>query len=101
MLAVYVTCPDETTAEKIAVTVVEERLAACANILGKIRSVYRWEGRVENADEVGLLLKTSAEKFAALRQRVVALHPHEVPCIVGAEMSHAHEPYVNWLKSQL
>jgi periplasmic divalent cation tolerance protein len=101
MLAVYVTCPDQNTAERIATTVVEERLAACANILGSVKSIYRWQNQVEHADEIGLVLKTTEEGFEALRQRVVTLHPYEVPCIVGTEMTHGHAPYLSWLKSQL
>jgi periplasmic divalent cation tolerance protein len=79
MPTVYITAPPD-AAEGIASTLVEERLAACVNRFD-CHSTYRWDGAVHAADEVILLAKTTAEGYPALRDRVVELHPYDVPCI--------------------
>lgn len=93
----YVTCPDVVVAQRIADTVVEERLAACANLLPGMRSVYRWQGKVEHADEAVLILKTTARRTAALIRRVKTLHPYEVPCIVALPISGGYAPFLAWV----
>lgn len=98
--SVYVTCPDEATAARIAREVVERRLAACANILPPIRSVYRWEGRVEEASEVAMLLKTRRGKVQELTEAVARMHPYEVPCVVAFELGSGHPPYFDWVASE-
>ncbi len=100
ILSVYVTAPDEETALHIARTVVGERLTACANVLPGCRSVYRWQGQVEEAGEVALILKTTAARFPALERRIGELHPYEVPCIVAWEVADGHEPYLNWVAAE-
>lgn len=96
----YVTTPDLPTAQAIARAAVEENLAACANFWPGMRSVYRWEGRVEEAQEAVLILKTRAELLPRLAQRVAELHPYAVPCVVGLPVSGGHAPYLDWLRSQ-
>ncbi len=100
VLSVYVTVPDEETARHIARTVVDERLAACANILPGCRSVYRWQGQVEEAGEVALILKTASARFPALERRIRELHPYEVPCIVAWEVRDGHGPYLDWVTAE-
>lgn len=95
---VLVTCPDSSVAETVARACVNERLAACANIGGGISSIYSWKGEIEQADEVPLLLKTRAALFDALRMRIKALHPYEVPCIVATEMVAVDEAYATWME---
>ena len=77
----YITTPDPETAQAIAKACVEARLAACANILPQMQSVYRWEGNIEMDNESVLILKTRTELFGALQQKVAALHPYDVPAI--------------------
>lgn len=97
---VWVNCPDRATADKIGDTCVEEKLAACANILSPISSVYRWKGAIERAEEVPLLLKSRAELFQPLAARVRALHPYEVPSIVATELPLVETDYARWLRSE-
>ncbi len=93
----YVTCPDEDTAARIGRLVVEEGLAACVNLLPGMRSIYRWQGRIEDAHETVLLVKTSAAMVAALTARIVALHPYAVPCVLRMPIAGGFAPYLEWL----
>ena len=95
-----VTAPDEETGRRLATALVQERLAACANLLGGVTSIYRWQGEVEHASEVLLVLKTRADRADALRERVVALHPYEVPEVVFLEVSEGHVPYLDWVREE-
>ena len=96
-LVVLVTCPDEPTAAAIARTVVEEGLAACVNVSGEIRSIYRWRGNVEEAGERLLLVKARADALEALARRILDLHPYEVPEILALPVALGHRPYLDWL----
>ena len=99
-LSIYMTAPDHDTAVKIARIVITEQLAACVNILGAITSVYRWEGKVQEEDEVALIAKTTAARFPALAARVKALHPYQVPCIVAWPIAAGHQPYLDWISAE-
>ncbi|HRF84758.1 MAG TPA: divalent-cation tolerance protein CutA, partial [Pseudoxanthomonas sp.] len=79
---VFCSCPDADTARRLATALVEARLAACASVLPPMRSVYRWQGTVEQAEEVLLLAKTTADLVPALTERLRTLHPYELPEIV-------------------
>jgi periplasmic divalent cation tolerance protein len=98
--SVYITTPDRDTALAIARALVEERLASCANILGPISSIYRWEGRVQEDGEVALIAKTSDGRVAALIARVKALHPYQVPCIVAWPIAAGYQPYLDWISAE-
>lgn len=97
---VYVTCPDPETGEAIAGRLVEERLAACINVVPGLRSVYRWQGKIEIDDEALLLIKTTAARFEALRERVRELHPDEVPEIVAAPVVQGLDSYLRWVRDE-
>lgn len=97
---VWINCPDRDTADRIASICVEERLAACANILAPIESIYRWKGNIERAQEVPLLLKSRDELFGALSARVKASHPYEVPSIVATDLPHVEADYAAWLRQE-
>lgn len=94
------TCPDAACADTIATALVEERLAACVNQLPGLRSVYRWQGKVERAEEVLLLIKTSHDRLTALTARVQALHPHELPELIAVEAAGGLAPYLAWVAEQ-
>jgi periplasmic divalent cation tolerance protein len=94
---VYITTPDLDVARRIARALVEERLAACANILPGMESFYRWEGAVLNDQEVVLIAKTRSALLVPLTERVIALHPYEVPCVVALPVNQGHEPFLRWI----
>ncbi|WP_028928314.1 divalent-cation tolerance protein CutA [Pseudoxanthomonas suwonensis] len=94
---VFCSCPDPDTAHRLATTLVEERLAACVSQLPAMRSVYRWQGAVEQADEVLLLAKTPADRLPALVERLRALHPYELPEIVAVEAGAGLPAYLDWV----
>ena len=96
-LIVFVTCGSEEEALKIAHALVEERLAACVNLVSPIRSIYRWEGKVWDEKEWLLIIKTRTGRFEDLEQRVKSLHSYSVPEIVGFPILKGSLPYINWL----
>jgi periplasmic divalent cation tolerance protein len=96
-LLILTNCPDETVANAIALAVVEEGLAACVNLLPRVQSIYRWQGVVESASEVPLLIKASAANYPALEQRIAELHPYELPEIIALPITRGLPAYLNWL----
>lgn len=96
-MVVLVTLPSKEAAETLARTLVEERLAACVNLLPQIRSIYRWEGEVEAGEEVLAFVKTTGPRFEALRRRVVELHPYDCPEVVALPIAEGHAPYLRWI----
>ena len=97
---VYVTAKDAAEAGRIAETVVEERLAACANVLGAIGSVYRWNGKVCKGDEVALVLKTSNERKSELIDRIKQLHSYECPCVVCLPIADGNQEFLKWIADE-
>ena len=95
--SVYATFADDDEARRIARIVVEERLAACANVLGPCFSIYRWEGKVEEAAEVATIFKTRAAAAPALVARIAELHSYEVPCAVVWPIADALDEYSVWV----
>lgn len=100
VLICYCTCPDAASADALALALVEERLAACVNCLPGLRSVYRWQGSVEQAEEVLLLIKTTTERLPALTARLRALHPYELPELVAVEAAGGLPDYLAWVVEQ-
>src|SRR5262245_1724644 len=101
MLVVLVTMPDRERALAMAQLLVAERLAACVNVTGEIRSVYRWQDKVQEDPEVLCVIKTTQAGFEALRARVVSLHPYEVPEVIALPIARGHQPYLEWLLSSV
>jgi len=97
---VYVTAADEAEAEKIAGTVVGERLAACANLLGVIQSVYWWEGKVCEGEEIALVLKTSKARKAELIARIKELHSYDCPGIVCLPIADGNPDFLEWIRQE-
>lgn len=93
----YVTAADADEALRIGRALVEARLAACANVLPGMTSVYRWEGRVEQAGEAVLVLKTRASLVEAATERVKALHAYACPCVVALPVEGGNPDYLDWL----
>ena len=95
-LVVLVTAPPD-KAGPIARALVEERLAACVSVVERVRSIYRWEGNVQDDAEALLVVKTRAQAFEALRARVIALHPYQCPEVVALPIAAGHAPYLAWI----
>jgi len=97
LVLAYVTTPSEALAEAIGAALVGERLAACANVIPGMRSIYRWKGEVETAAETVLIAKTRADRMDALIARVRTLHPHETPCVVSVRLGACDPGFAAWL----
>ncbi len=93
----YITTRDAGEAESIGRTLVEERWCACVNIVTGMRSIYRWQGGIEQADEAVLIAKTRATLFPALAARVRALHSYSTPCVLELKVGRGEDAYVRWL----
>jgi periplasmic divalent cation tolerance protein len=100
IVTVYATFGSEEEARRIARILVEERLAACANLLGGCHSIYRWQGAVEEAEEVAALFKTRAERAEALIARLGELHCYDVPAAVVWPIAYALDSYAEWVTSE-
>lgn len=101
IVSVYAVFADADEAERIARTVVEERLAACANVLPSLRSIYRWQGKVEAAEEAGVIFKTTTNSSEALIARIAGLHSYEVPCIVTWPIDKVTGAYADWVEDSV
>ena len=99
-LIVITNCPDEETANAIALAIVEEQLAACVNILPRVQSIYRWQGSVESAPEIPLLIKATTRNYPALEARIKTLHPYEVPEIIALPIARGLPAYLNWVAAE-
>lgn len=99
-LLVLCNTPDHETASRIARQLVEERLAACINILPTARSVYRWQGKIEEAAEVPLLMKTTWQAYPRLERRLLELHPYELPEIVACDIAAGLPAYLTWVAGE-
>jgi uncharacterized protein involved in tolerance to divalent cations len=98
---VHVTTPDASTATRLAHLLVEDGLAACVQVLPGVTSVYRWQGRVETAQEHLLLVKTTAASFEAIRERVGAEHPYDTPEVIALPVVAVAPRYAAWLSGSV
>ena len=101
VLIIFCTCGTHDEALTIANSLVEARLAACVNVLPPVQSIYRWQGKVETAQEVLLLIKTTQERFPAIRDRIKQLHSYDTPEIIGMPIVDGSEKYLAWLRDQV
>ena len=101
VVTVIMTAPDAKTAEMLGHTLVSERLAACANVVPKIVSMYWWDGELQRDDEAMVILKTVQQRAEALEARAVELHPYSVPEVLVLPVSSGHEPYLAWVGNEV
>jgi periplasmic divalent cation tolerance protein len=101
IVSVYATFADAGEAERVGRTVVEERLAACINVLGATTSIYRWRGAIETAAECAAILKTTAQGADRLVRRIVELHSYETPSVVVWPVDYAPPSYADWVEEQV
>jgi periplasmic divalent cation tolerance protein len=99
VLLVFCTFPDADTAAAVTKTLVGEKLVACGTILPGVRSIYEWEGKMEDASEVLVLFKTASPAYAKLERRLLKLHPYDMPEIVALEAGAASKGYAAWVAS--
>lgn len=97
-LIVVCTMPDQESAVQMAQVLVEERLAACVNVLAPCQSVYRWQGQIEQAQEVPLLIKTRRASYTGLEAKIVALHPYDTPEIIALPVDAGLPAYLRWVE---
>jgi periplasmic divalent cation tolerance protein len=101
VVSVYAVFSDADEAERIGRTVVEERLAACVNLLGPVRSIYRWHDKVEEANEVAAIFKTTGASADALIARIAGLHSYDVPCIAMWPVDKILGSYAGWIEESV
>jgi periplasmic divalent cation tolerance protein len=99
-LLVFTNLPDVASAEKLAEALIESRAAACVNILAACRSKYRWKGKVETAEEIPLLIKTTTTCYPLVEKIVRAQHPYEVPELIATLITHGLPGYLEWLATE-
>jgi periplasmic divalent cation tolerance protein len=100
-LVVLCTVGKPEDAEWIGREVVDRGLAACANVLPQVTSIYRWRGEVEKNEETLVLFKTTEDRFEALREAIVAMHSYEVPEVIALRVETGHRPYLAWLEESV
>ena len=97
---VYITCGNLEEAERIARALVDEQLAACANLLPEMRSIYRWKGAIHSDPEVVVIAKTRGELVDMLTTRVLALHSYECPCVVALPLEGGNPEFLRWIRAE-
>jgi periplasmic divalent cation tolerance protein len=100
-IVVFSTLPDAETARKVGRSLVEEKLAACVNIIPQIESIYRWKGAIESANETLAVIKTTAEKYSLLEARIRELHSYETPEIISLQIGGGLPDYLNWIEQSV
>jgi periplasmic divalent cation tolerance protein len=99
-LLILTTLPDEASALGLATALVNERLAACVNILAPCRSIYRWQDKMESENEIQLQIKTTADRYSALETAIRTRHPYELPEIIAVPVSHGLPEYLAWVAAE-
>ena len=97
---VYCTCPDATVAESLARGLIGERLAACVNILPQIRSIYRWQGEVQDDSECLMMIKTTQDATEALQRWLIEQHPYDEPEVIAVPVSEGSPGYLAWVAEE-
>jgi len=96
-IQIHCNCPNQETANHIANSLVQEQLAACVNILPQICSVYRWHNSVEQETEYQLQIKTTADLYQQIEDKLIELHPYDVPEVIALPITVGYQPYLNWI----
>ena len=100
MAVVLITCPDEGSAREVAETLLRERLAACVSMIPGVRSSFWWQGAIEEAEEVLLVVKARVEHLGELVEAVKEVHPYEVPEVIALPIIGGHEGYLDWARRE-
>ena len=100
VVVVFSTFPSADKAAEVARTLVTEGLAACANLVGPVRSIYKWKGELQDDTETLAVIKTTRETFPAMNARLVELHPYEVAEVIALPVEAGHAPYLDWIAAE-
>lgn len=100
-IVIFITASHKKEAERIASSLVEKKLAACVNIIGGIKSVFRWQGRIDKTNEVLLIIKSKKSKFNAITRFVKSIHSYEVPEIISLPIITGNKDYLEWLDANI
>jgi periplasmic divalent cation tolerance protein len=100
VVVVFSTFPTPEKAAEVARLLVGEQLAACVNLVGPVRSIYRWKGELSDDQETLALIKTTTDRFDVLKARLIALHPYELPEVIMLPVDDGHAPYLAWIAEQ-
>ena len=100
LIDVWINCPDTAVARQIGDALLEARIVACTNVFAAIESAFHWQGTIERALEVPLLVKTRRELFDAVCESVASLHPYETPSVIGVPIEHVNEDYAQWVAQE-
>lgn len=101
MIFAYIVAKNKSEAKKIGIALLEARLCACVNIFDNMHSMYRWKGKIEEANETVLIAKTTKKLFPKLSSKVKSIHSYSVPCILQLEVKDGNKEYINWLLKNL
>ena len=99
-LLVLTNVPDLDCAQIMARTLIESRLAACVNLMPTVQSIYRWQGQIEEATEITLIIKTTSQHYDGLQHAIVKLHPYDVPEIIATPIVAGYAPYLHWIATE-
>lgn len=99
-LLVFTNMPDQASADVLAASLVEQRVAACVNVLMPAQSVFRWKGHVESASEVPMVIKTTVARYPMLEQAILAGHPYELPEIIAVPVEYGLPAYLDWVAAE-
>lgn len=99
-ISIYMTCPDEKSASDIAQNLLGQNLIACANILPAVRSLYKWDGDIQDDAECVVIMKARKADFPAIERTVIEQHPYDVPCLIAWPIVEGHAPYLEWLMGE-
>ena len=97
-IILYCSCPDSETAEKIARSLVKDKFAACVSLFNPVTSIYSWQGNIEQAQEVILMIKSSEHRYTDIEKRILDLHPYELPEIIAVPVKQGLPGYLDWIK---
>ncbi|MEK0427666.1 MAG: hypothetical protein RL001_193 [Pseudomonadota bacterium] len=100
VLLVLTNLPDAESANSLARILVESRLAACVNLMPGVQSVYRWQGEIEQASEITLLIKTTQKHYVQLQQAIISHHPYELPEVIALPISNGYATYLHWVATE-
>ena len=98
---IYITTKDKDEAEKIGMALVESKLVACVNIMDNMKSLYMWEGKIQNSNEAVLIAKTTQDNVDKVVEKVKTLHSYECPCIVSLPVHDGYSPFINWIREEV